>query len=131
VGRQLFSALLDRLGVDQDKGEDRRLRTLGDPGVHVPRCTQMSPAFIGTALEVDRLAEGLGAVYEFRPPARCELDHRRVILADDVSPNTRVECPKVPTELRLREPLIDSGGGFERFLLPRLRFVKGFGYLNF
>jgi len=68
VGRQLFSALLDRLGVDQDKGEDLRLRTLGDPGVHVPRCTQMSPAFIGTALEVDRLAEGLGAVYEFRPP---------------------------------------------------------------
>ena len=40
----------------------------------------MSPAFIGTALEVDRLAEGLGAVYEFRPPARCELDHRRVYL---------------------------------------------------
>ena len=49
-------------------------------------------------------------------------------MADDVSPNTRVECPKVPTELRLREPLIDSGGEFERFLLPRLRFI---GYLNF
>jgi hypothetical protein len=40
------------------------------------------------------------------------------------SPNIRVECPKVPTELRLREPLIDSGGGFECFLLPRLRFIK-------
>ena len=52
-------------------------------------------------------------------------------MADDVSPNTRVECPKVPTELRLREPLIDSGGEFERFLLPRLRFIKRFGYLNF
>ena len=82
------------------------------------------------ALEADRVVEGFGAVHELRP-ARCQLGHRRVIVADDVSPNTRVECPKVPTELRLREPLIDSGGGFERFLLPRLRFVKGFGYLNF
>src|SRR6516162_2217224 len=34
VGRQLFTALLDRLGVDQDEREDRRLRALGDPGVH-------------------------------------------------------------------------------------------------
>ena len=34
VGRQLFSVLLDRLGVDQDEGKDRGLRALGDPGVH-------------------------------------------------------------------------------------------------
>jgi hypothetical protein len=71
-------------------------------------------------------------------------------VADDISPNTRVECPKVPTELRLREPTIDSCGGFvhstdaagntlggicdsivERFPLPRLRFIKSFGYFNF
>jgi hypothetical protein len=71
-------------------------------------------------------------------------------VADDVSPNTRVECPKVPTELGLREPPIDSCGRFvhstdaagntlggichsmvERFPLPRLRFTKSFGYLNF
>ena len=71
-------------------------------------------------------------------------------MADDVSPNTRVECPKVPTELRLREPTIDSCGRFvhstdaagntlggichsmvERFPLPRLRFIKSFSYLNF
>jgi len=43
------------------------------------------------------------------PTLRCP-GPSRVIVADDVSPNTRVECPKVPTELRLREPLIDRGG---------------------
>ena len=65
---------------------------------------------VAFALEADRVGEGFDPVHELRP-ARCQLGHRRVIVADDVSPNTRVECPQVPTELRLREPLIDSGRG--------------------
>jgi hypothetical protein len=73
---------------------------------------------VAFALEADRVVEGFDAVHELpprpvrtRPPeTRCP-GPSRVIVADDVSANTRVECPKVPTELRLREPLIDSGGG--------------------
>src|SRR5262249_46649920 len=85
VGRQLLSALLDRLGVDQDEGEDRGLRALGDPGVHraalhtdVARLHRHRAAVVefevAFALEADRVVEGLGAVHELRP-ARCELDH--------------------------------------------------------
>src|SRR6516165_5979261 len=101
VGRQLFSALLDRLGVDQDERKDGGLRALGDPGVHraalhadVARLHRHRAAVVkfevAFALEADRVVEGLGAVHELLP-ARCELDHPThaalaradVIVADD------------------------------------------------
>src|SRR5215472_13591962 len=70
VGRQPFSALLDRLGVDQDEGEDRGLRALGDTGMHraalhtdVARLHRHSAAVVefevAFALEADRVVEGL------------------------------------------------------------------------
>ena len=79
MGRQLFSALLDRLGVDQNEGEDRGLRAFGDPSVHraalhadVARLHRHRAAVVefevAFALEADRLVEGLGAVHELAPP---------------------------------------------------------------
>src|SRR5262249_30353358 len=79
--RQALAGHLYRVRVDQDKGEDARLRPGRDPGVHRAALYADVAGFhahglavveleVAFALEQDRIVERLGAVHEFVPAGR-------------------------------------------------------------